>query len=96
MILNGSHTMEDFQAELRKIVENVNSAVVTSPKNIRLALLGFFAQGHVLLDDLPGVDKTLFAKTIADSTEGVFPRIQFTFDLLPSDLSGTSVFDMRN
>ena len=94
--LNGSHTSENFQAELGKIVDNVNSVVVTSPKNIRLALLGLFAQGHVLLDDLPGVGKTLLAKAIADSIDGVFSRIQFTSDLLPSDISGTSVFDMRN
>jgi MoxR-like ATPase len=68
--------------------------VVTSPHNIRLALLGLFAQGHVLLEDLPGVGKTLLAKTIAASIDGQFSRIQFTSDLLPSDITGTSVFDL--
>jgi MoxR-like ATPase len=59
-------------------------------------LLGLFAQGHVLLEDLPGVGKTLLAKTIAASIDGEFSRIQFTPDLLPSDITGTSVFDMRH
>ena len=61
-----------------------------------MALLGLFGQGHVLLDDLPGVGKTLLAKTIADSIEGKFSRIQFTSDLLSTDITGTSVFNMLN
>ena len=72
------------------------SVVVTSRHNLHLALLGLFAQGHVLLEDLPGVGKTLLAKTIAASIDGQFSRIQFTPDLLPSDITGTSVFDMRD
>jgi len=58
-----------------------------------LALLGLFAQGHVLLEDLPGVGKALLAKTIAGSIDGRFSRIQFTPDLLPGDITGSSVFD---
>ena len=93
---NGYHGVTGFQDRFNVIASNVASVVVTSQKNINLALLGLFAQGHILLDDLPGVGKTLLAKTIADSIEGKFSRIQFTSDLLPSDITGTSVFDLRN
>ena len=92
----GSQSVEGFQDRFNAIAENVASVVVTSERNIHLAILGLFAQGHVLLEDLPGVGKTLLAKTIADSIEGKFSRIQFTSDLLPTDITGTSVFDMQN
>ena len=64
-------------------------------RTIRFALLGLFARGHVLLEDLPGVGKTLLSKTIAQSVSGQFSRIQFTPDLLPTDITGGSIFDMR-
>ena len=88
--------IKGFQERFNKIADNIASVVVTSPKNINLAILGLFAQGHVLLEDLPGVGKTLLAKTIADSIEGKFSRIQFTSDLLPTDITGTSIFNMQN
>jgi MoxR-like ATPase len=87
---------EAFQRRLEQLVDNVASVVVTSRRNIRLSLLGLFCQGHVLLEDLPGVGKTLLAKTIAASIDGDFSRIQFTPDLLPSDITGTSVLDLRH
>ena len=92
----GHRDVAGFQDRFNAIADNVASVVVTSQKNIHLAILGLFAQGHVLLEDLPGVGKTLLAKTIADSIEGKFSRIQFTSDLLPTDITGTSVFDMQN
>ena len=93
---NGYRDIEGFQRRFNDIADNVASVVVTSQKNIHLAILGLFAQGHVLLEDLPGVGKTLLAKTIADSIDGKFSRIQFTSDLLPTDITGTSVFDMQS
>ena len=93
---NGYHGIEGFQARFNDIANNVAGVVVTSENNIHLALLGLIAQGHVLLNDLPRVGKTLLAKTIAESIEGKFSRIQFTSDLLPTDITGTSVFDMQN
>ena len=91
-----SQSLDRFQERFETLMENVARVVVTSPQNIKLALLGLFAQGHVLLEDLPGVGKTLMAKTIANSIDGEFSRIQFTPDLLPSDITGTSVYDVRN
>ena len=86
--------LDTFQERFEGMLDHIARVVVTSRQNIRLALLGLFAQGHILLEDLPGVGKTLLAKTIATSLEGEFSRIQFTPDLLPSDITGTSVFDM--
>lgn len=88
--------LDSFQERFESLQSNIARVVVTSSENIRLALLGLFARGHVLLEDLPGVGKTLLAKTIAASIDGIFCRIQFTSDLLPSDITGTSVFDIRN
>ena len=93
---NGLGDQDDFQGSYRGLLRQIESVVVTSEHNIRLALVGLFAQGHLLLEDLPGVGKTLLAKTIAGSIAGKFSRIQFTPDLLPGDITGTSVFDMRN
>ncbi len=87
--------LDAFRQRFDTLVSNVAGVVVTSPDNLRLALLGLFAQGHVLLEDLPGVGKTMLAKAIAASIDARFSRIQFTPDLLPSDITGTSVFDMQ-
>ena len=91
---NGLEELDTFQERFERLVDHIAGVVVTSRQNIRLALLGLFAQGHILLEDLPGVGKTLLAKTIATSVGGEFSRIQFTPDLLPSDITGTSIFDM--
>ena len=87
--------LDAFRQRFDTLVDNVAGVVVTSPENLRLALLGLFAQGHLLLEDLPGVGKTMLAKAIAASIDARFSRIQFTPDLLPSDITGTSVFDMH-
>ena len=91
---NGLKEPDTFQECFEVLLDHIAGVVVTSRQNIRLALLGLFAQGHILLEDLPGVGKTLLAKTIAASVEGEFSRIQFTPDLMPSDITGTSVVDM--
>ena len=91
---NESAPLSRFEGQFSALVDNVAGVVVAPERTIRLALLGLFAQGHILLEDLPGVGKTLLAKTIAQSIAGQFSRIQFTPDLLPSDITGTSIFDM--
>ena len=84
-----------FLGAFDKLLANVMSVVVAPERTVRLALLGLFAQGHVLLEDRPGVGKTLLAKSIAQSIDGRFTRVQFTPDLLPSDITGSSFFDPR-
>ena len=89
-------TWSVFRERFTALNSNIAGVVVAPQRTIHFALLGLFAQGHVLLDDLPGVGKTLLAKTIARSIAGRFSRIQFTPDLLPTDITGGSVFDMAN
>ncbi len=83
-----------FESNLSSLIENVQRVVVAERETIRFSLLALFTESHVLLEDLPGVGKTLLAKTIARSIDGKFTRIQFTPDLLPTDITGTSVFNL--
>jgi MoxR-like ATPase len=78
---------------LARLRDNVAAVVLGKPEVIRLALVAFLAEGHLLLEDVPGIGKTLLAKALAKSLACGFHRVQFTPDLLPSDLLGTSVFN---
>lgn len=91
----GPAEIDRFARDIEKLAANVSRVVVASDATVRLALVGLFSEGHVLLEDLPGVGKTLIAKTIAQSVDCDFKRVQFTPDLLPTDITGTSVFDMQ-
>ncbi|HEY3810954.1 MAG TPA: MoxR family ATPase, partial [Acidimicrobiales bacterium] len=75
------------------IVDSVSRVVLGKEETIRLALVGVFAEGHLLLEDVPGVGKTSLAKALARSFDLEWRRIQFTPDLLPSDVTGASVYD---
>lgn len=84
-----------FQEHLGALVANISGSVVVSEESVRYMLLGLAAQGHILLEDSPGVGKTLMAKALAYSIQGRFSRIQCTPDLLPTDITGTSIFNMQ-
>ena len=71
---------------------NVSGAMVAPPDAIRSIVVSLLAGGHVLLSDLPGVGKTLAARLVAASIDGSFRRIQFTPDILPTDITGTSIY----
>ena len=88
----GAPGPREFQERFQAIFDNVTRVVVASRETVQLALLGLFASGHVLVEDRPGVGKTLLAKTLAQSIEGQFTRVQFTPDLLPSDITGSSIY----
>src|SRR5262249_9177411 len=79
-------------ALLERLTDNVARVFLGKPEAIRLALVALLAEGHLLVEDVPGIGKTLLAKALARSLSCSFHRIQFTPDLLPSDLIGTSVF----
>lgn len=83
-----------FQEKLQALITSISHVVVCEEEIVRRVLLGLLADGHILLEDTPGVGKTLMAKTIAQSIEGKFTRIQCTPDLLPSDITGTSIFNL--
>lgn len=86
---------ESYHPTVEKIIQNVEKVMVGKRNAIELSLVALFAQGHVLLEDVPGVGKTLLVKTIAKSLSAAFNRIQFTPDLLPSDLTGLSIYDEK-
>jgi MoxR-like ATPase len=79
-----------------RVVENLGSAVHASPETLRLPLLCLIAEGHVLVEDVPGVGKTVLAKALARSLDLTFHRVQFTPDLLPADVTGVNVFDRQS
>ncbi len=89
------HTIDSVTSSpvdlLDRLRTNVASVVLGKPDAIRLALIALLAEGHLLIEDVPGVGKTLLAKALAKSLTCTFHRIQFTPDLLPSDLLGTSI-----
>ena len=78
-----------------RVLAEVERAVVGKRETLELVLLGLLADGHVLLEDYPGLAKTLLARSFAQVTEMRFSRIQFTPDLMPSDVTGSSIFDQR-
>jgi MoxR-like ATPase len=78
---------------LREIERNVAQVIRGKPEAIRHALTALLARGHLLIEDIPGVGKTTLARALARSLGGTFRRIQFTSDLLPSDIVGVSVYD---
>jgi MoxR-like ATPase len=83
-------------APAEAILDEVERAVVGKRAVVELVLLALLADGHVLLEDVPGVAKTLIARSFAAATGLSFARVQFTPDLLPSDVTGSSVFDQRS
>jgi MoxR-like ATPase len=89
---NGEAAPAGVPALLDRLQANVASVLLGKPEAIRMALVALLADGHLLIEDVPGIGKTLLAKALARSLDCTFHRIQFTPDLLPSDLIGTSVF----
>ena len=88
--------IESFVEHFERIASNVETVIQGKRDVVELILLVLVAEGHVLIEDVPGVGKTQLAKSIARSIEGAFNRIQFTPDLLPSDVTGISVWDRAN
>ena len=80
---------------LAKLENNVASVFLGQPEVTRLALVALLAEGHLLIEDVPGIGKTLLAKALARSLGCSFHRIQFTPDLLPSDVTGVSIYNQE-
>ena len=88
---------EETQASLvaERIIENINRVIIGKDDAIRLGVIALMSRGHVLIEDVPGVGKTMLAKSLSRSTGCSFSRVQFTPDLLPSDITGVSVYNQK-
>jgi MoxR-like ATPase len=87
--------MEDPKIIAERIIANVERVIVGKGEEVRLALTALLCHGHILIEDVPGVGKTILARSLAVSTGCTFRRIQFTPDLLPSDVSGVSIYNQK-
>lgn len=81
--------------KVRCVVDEVESVIIGKRTSVELALVALLSGGHILIEDIPGVGKTTLAKTLARALGCVYKRVQFTPDLLPADITGTSVFNQK-
>ena len=91
--------MEDrhrAQSLIKTVVENTSKVIIGKQSAVELGVIALFSQGHILIEDVPGVGKTMLAKSIAKSTGCDFKRLQFTPDMLPSDITGTNIYNQRS
>ena len=88
-----SQTIIEATAVAHRIADNVSNVIIGKDDVIEQALAALIADGHILVEDVPGVGKTMLARSLAVSIGGTFSRIQFTPDLLPSDVTGVSVYN---
>jgi MoxR-like ATPase len=89
-------SIEELARAIDAILDELERAVVGKRDVLELLLMAFLAEGHVLIDDYPGLAKTLIARSLARVTGLVFGRVQFTPDLLPSDITGSSIYNQRD
>jgi len=86
-------TGSQVQTFAERVIENVERVIVGKRATVELAVVGLLSQGHLLIEDVPGVGKTMLARSLARSLGCSFGRIQFTPDMLPSDITGVSIFN---
>src|SRR5947209_5053882 len=85
-----------FSAAFEAIVENIESVIKGKTEVVRLALVAILCEGHILFEDVPGTGKSMLARAIAQSVNATSNRVQCTPDMLPGDITGSSIFDARN
>src|SRR5690606_26736907 len=86
-------TAEEFAQQTSQIIASISSVIDGKTEAVRSALTCLFAEGHLLIEDVPGVGKTMLARALAASVDATVRRIQFTPDLLPGDVTGVAVYD---
>ena len=87
--------MADLREFSENIVQNLERVIVGKSQALELVVIGLLCQGHLLIEDVPGVGKTMLARSLAKSLDCTFNRIQFTPDMLPSDVTGVSIFNQQ-
>jgi len=88
--------MTKIQSFTATVVDNIEKVIVGKRSAVELAVIGLLCQGHLLIEDVPGVGKTVLARSLACSLGCSFSRIQFTPDMLPSDVTGVSIYNQVN
>jgi MoxR-like ATPase len=88
-------TTEIAQQQIKKIIQNIEKVIIGKTEVAWLSLVALLAEGHVLLEDVPGLGKTMLVKALAKSVDADFKRVQFTPDLLPSDVIGVSIYNPK-
>ncbi len=86
----------DVQSFGKRLMENLEKVIVGKSQTVELAVIGLLCQGHILIEDVPGVGKTMLARSLAKSLGCSFQRIQFTPDMLPSDITGVSIYNQAS
>ncbi|MGD8604434.1 MAG: MoxR family ATPase [Anaerolineales bacterium] len=87
--------MDEIKTLTDRLVENVEKVIVGKRESVRLIVIGLLCRGHVLIEDVPGTGKTMLAKSLSRSIGCSFNRIQFTPDMLPSDVTGVSIYNQK-
>ncbi len=87
--------MEDIQAFGQRLIGNLEKVIIGKRDTVELIIIGLLCQGHILIEDVPGVGKTMLARSLARSLDCSFNRIQFTPDMLPSDVTGVSIYNQQ-
>lgn len=85
----------ELEMKINRIVKNIEKVMIGKREVVELSIIALLAQGHVLLEDVPGVGKTMMVRSLAKSIGATFRRIQFTPDLLPSDITGVSIYNPK-
>jgi len=87
--------MPEIQPFCSKLIKNLEKVIIGKRESVELIIVGLLCQGHVLIEDVPGVGKTVLARSLAKSLGCSFNRLQFTPDMLPSDVTGVSIYDQK-
>ncbi|MEN6304185.1 MAG: AAA family ATPase, partial [Armatimonadia bacterium] len=85
-----------FAATVNKLIDQIETVIVGKRSVVEMTVIGFLCGGHLLIEDIPGVGKTMLARSLARSVDLTFKRIQFTPDLLPSDVTGVSIYNQSS